>query len=74
MILSNSESFRDTPRRFFSTQTMILTHKVIALDEHSEDPTTLGIYDTEEIAQRVADSYNLMWENCMLTAHVITLS
>ena len=52
---------------------MILTHKVIALDEHSEDPTTLGIYDTEEIAQRVADSYNLMWENCMLTAHVITL-
>lgn len=54
---------------------MILTHKVIALDEHSEDPTTLGIYDTEEIAQRVADSYNLMWDNfnCLATAHVISL-
>ena len=52
---------------------MILTHKVIALDEGSEDPFTLGIYDTEEIAKRVADSYNLMWDNCncLCTAHVI---
>ena len=38
---------------------MILTHKVIALDEHSENPYTIGIYDTEEIAQRVADSCHL---------------
>ena len=52
---------------------MILTHKVIALDEHSDDPFTIGIYDTEEIAQRVADSYNLMWDkwNTLATAHVI---
>ena len=51
----------------------ILTHKVIALDEGSEDPITIGIYDTEEIAQRVADSWNLMWDkwNCLATAHVI---
>ena len=52
---------------------MILTHKVIALDEHSDDPFTIGIYDTEEIAQRVADSYNLMYDawNSLTTAHVI---
>ena len=52
---------------------MILTHKVIALDEGSDVPFTIGIYDTEEIAQRVADSYNLMWDkwNCLATAHVI---
>jgi len=52
---------------------MILTHKVIALDEHSDDPYTIGIYDTEEIAQRVADSYNLMYDawNSLTTAHVI---
>ena len=52
---------------------MILTHKIIALDEHSEDPYTIGVYDTEDIAQRVADSYNLMWDNCncLCTAHVI---
>ena len=52
---------------------MILTHKVIALDEGSDDPFTIGIYDTEEIAQRVADSYNLMWDKCntLATAHVI---
>ena len=34
----------------------------------------MGIYDTEEIAQRkVADCYNLMWEDDseVLTAHVI---
>ena len=51
----------------------ILTHKVIALDEGSEDPFTLGIYDTKEIAQRVADSYNLMYDawNSLTTAHVI---
>ena len=49
----------------------ILTHRVIALDEGSEDPTLMGIYDPEESAQRAADCYNLMWENCMLTAHVI---
>ena len=51
----------------------ILTHKVIALDEGSEDPITLGIYDTKEIAQRVADSYNLMYDswNSLTTAHVI---
>ena len=52
---------------------MILTHKVIALDEHSDDPFTIGIYHTEEIAQRVADSYNLMYDawNSLTTAHVI---
>ena len=52
---------------------MILTHKVIALDEHGEDPKCLGVYDTEEIAQRVADSYNLMYDawNSLTTAHVI---
>ena len=52
---------------------MILTHKVIALDEVSEVPFTIGIYDTEEIAQRVADSYNLMFDawNTLATAHVI---
>ena len=51
----------------------ILTHKVIALDEGSDDPFTIGIYDTEEIAQRVADSYNLMWDkwNSLTTAHVV---
>ena len=51
----------------------ILTHKVIGLDEHSDEPFTIGIYDTEEIAQRVADRYNVMWEmwNCLATAHVI---
>ena len=52
---------------------MILTHKVIALDEGSDVPFTIGIYDTEEIAQRVADSYNLMYDawNTLATAHVI---
>ena len=52
---------------------MILTHKVIALDEGSDVPFTIGIYDTEEIAQRVADSYNLMYDawNSLTTAHVI---
>ena len=51
----------------------ILTHKVIALDEGSDDPYTIGIYDTKEIAQRVADSYNLMYDawNSLTTAHVI---
>ena len=51
----------------------ILTHKVIALDEGSDDPFTIGIYDTEEIAQRVADRYNVMWEmwNTLATAHVV---
>ena len=52
---------------------MILTHKVICLTENSDDPFTIGIYDTEEIAQRVADSYNLMFDawNTLATAHVI---
>ena len=52
---------------------MILTHKVIALDEHGEDPKCLGVYDTEESAQRVAASWNLIWDNCnsLCTAHVI---
>ena len=52
---------------------MILTHKVITLTEGSDDPFTIGIYDTEEIAQRVADSYNLMFDawNTLATAHVI---
>ena len=51
----------------------ILTHKVIALDEGSDVPYTIGIYDTEAIAQRVADSYNLMYDawNSLTTAHVI---
>ena len=58
---------------FLPLRLMILTHKVIALDEHSDDPYTIGIYDTEEIAQRVADSYNLMYDawNSLTTAHVI---
>ena len=52
---------------------MILTHKVIALDEGSEVPYTIGIYDTKEIAQRVADTYNLAYDawNSLTTAHVI---
>ena len=52
---------------------MILTHKVIALDEGSDVPFTIGIYDTEEIAQRVADLYNLTYDawNSLTTAHVI---
>ena len=52
---------------------MILTHKVIGLDEGSDEPFTIGIYDTEEIAQRVADRYNVMWDmwNTLATAHVI---
>ena len=52
---------------------MILTHKIIALDEHSEDPKVMAVLDSEEHAQRVADSYNLMWDNfnCLTTAHVI---
>ena len=52
---------------------MILTHKVITLTEGSDDPFTIGIYDTEEIAQRVADRYNLMFDawNSLATAHVI---
>ncbi len=54
-----------------NTETMILTHKVIALDEGSETPKVIGVYDTEEIAQSVADSYNYMWRNTMITAHVI---
>ena len=54
-----------------NTTTMILTHKVIGLDEHGEDPKCLGVYDSEEHAQRVADSFNYMWRDCMLTAHVI---
>ena len=45
----------------------ILTHKVIGLDEHGEDPKCLGVYDTEESAQRVADSWNLIWDNCNWT-------
>tara|TARA_B100002019_G_scaffold250427_1_gene230276 strand:- start:231 stop:401 length:171 start_codon:yes stop_codon:yes gene_type:complete len=51
----------------------ILTHKVIALFEQSDDPYVIGVYDTEEIAQRVADRYNVMWEmwNSLATAHVI---
>ena len=50
----------------------ILTHKVIGLDEHGEDPKCLGVYDSEEIAQRVADSWNLIWDNdCLCTAHVV---
>ena len=51
----------------------ILTHKVIGLDEHGEDPKCLGVYDTEESAQRVADSWNLIWDNCncLCTAHVV---
>ena len=54
---------------------MILTHKVIALDEGSEDQHVIGIYDTEEIAQQVADSYNLMYDawNSLTTAHVIKI-
>ena len=51
----------------------ILTHKVIGLDEYGEDPKCLGVYDSEEHAQRVADSWNLIWNNCncLCTAHVI---
>ena len=51
----------------------ILTHKVIALDEGSDDPFTIGIYDTKEIAQRVADRYNVMFDmwSTLATAHVI---
>ena len=41
---------------------MILTHKVIALDEHGEDPKVMAVLDSEEHAQRVADSYNYMCE------------
>ena len=50
---------------------MILTHKIIALDEHGEDPKVMAVLDSEEHAQRVADSYNYMWRDCMITAHVV---
>ena len=50
---------------------MILTHKVIALDEGSETPRVIGVYDTEEIAQTVSELYNFMWRDTMITAHVI---
>ena len=51
----------------------ILTHKVIALDEYGEDPKVMAVLDSEEHAQRVADSYNLMYDawNSLTTAHVI---
>ena len=50
---------------------MILTHKIIALDEHSEDPKVMAVLDSEEHAQRVCDSYNYMWRDTMITAHVV---
>ena len=45
----------------------ILTHKVIGLDEHGEDPKCLGVYDTLS-AQRVADSWNLIWDSVIAYA------
>ena len=52
---------------------MILTHKVIALDEGSENPITIGIFSSQEDAQYVADSFNLWHDkwNSLATAHVI---
>jgi hypothetical protein len=55
---------------------MILTHKVIILDEGDtfEDAYVQGLYDDEETAQQVADSYNYIYDNYnpMMTAHVVS--
>ena len=50
-----------------------MTYKVIALDEGSENPVTLEIFSSQEDAQYVADSYNLLYDewNSLTTAHVI---
>ena len=50
-----------------------MTYKVIALDEGSEVPFTLGIFSSQEDAQCVADSFNLWHDkwNTLATAHVI---
>jgi len=43
---------------------MILTHKVIQLSsENDTNPYTYGLYDSFEVAQSVADNWNVIYQN-----------
>ena len=43
---------------------MILTHKVIQLSSETDtQPYTYGIYDSFEVAQSVADQWNVIYSN-----------
>jgi len=55
----------------FDRQQLISDYAQQILDGMDMKTMECFVYDTEEIAQTVADSYNYMWRNTMITAHVI---
>lgn len=43
---------------------MILTHKVLQFSSQDDNnPHTYGLYDSLEVAQSVADSWNVIYQN-----------
>ena len=45
-------------------QTMILTHKVLQFSSLDDiNPYTYGLYDNQEVAQSVADDWNVIYQN-----------
>jgi len=52
------------PSSISTEPTMILTHKVLQFSSVDDtNPYTYGLYDNQEVAQSVADDWNVIYQN-----------